>query len=176
MPTQLHSQARMMQYIAIVTSLVSFFRSLGGIVALTVMASVVNNKLISALGGGISLSSSFTSLNSIQNLPPAVQQQVQNAFANAVKWAYIAMIPFVGLAAVGVLFLRDVKVERTQSEVVEHEHEKIKEDAELGQIPSGNEENAARPLEHKPRIRVYGPASAIIWCCQAIGDKMGWRK
>ena len=177
MPTQLHSQARMMHYLAIVTSLVAFFRSLGGIVALTVMSSVVNNKLKSTLGAGASLSSSFTSINSINSLPPAVKKVVQDAFAQAVKWAYIAMIPFVGVAAITVLFLRDVKIERSQADEAKRQQEKIKKDAELGQVPTGENLPAQpRPQGHKPRIRVFGPISAIIWCCQAIGDKLGWRK
>src|SRR6266496_944804 len=113
MPTQLHSQARMMQYLAIVTSLVSFFRSLGGIIALTLMSSVVNNKIASAIPSG---QSTFNSLNSIQSLPPTILKDVRDAFSDAIRWAYVALIPFVAIAAIGGFFLREVKITRTPEE------------------------------------------------------------
>src|ERR1700738_2535531 len=119
MPSQLHSQARMMHYLAIVTSLVSFFRSMGGILALTLMSSVVNNKVSSAfaLSGNSGQTTSYTSLNSIQSLPPAVIAQVQDAFSEAIRWAYIALLPFVCIAAISSLFLREVKIERSPEEI-----------------------------------------------------------
>src|SRR5271169_3475902 len=115
MPTQLHSQARMMHYLAIVTSLVSFFRSLGGILALTLMSSVVNNKIASSIPSDKS-TPSLSSLNSIQSLPPSILKEVQNAFSDAIRWAYIALIPFVAIAAISGFFLREVKITRTPEE------------------------------------------------------------
>jgi hypothetical protein len=162
----------MMHYIAIVTSLVSFFRCLGGILALTLMSSVVNNKISSYFPSGHA-SSSISSLPSIQSLPPSLLTEVQDVFSNAIRWAYVALIPFVSIAAIGSFFLREVKIERSTEEEVQREEERKKEDAELGQVPN-NDGEVART--HRPRIRVFGPVTAIIWCCQAIGDKMGWRK
>lgn len=179
MPTQLHSQARMMHYLAIVTSLVSFFRCLGGILALTIMSSVVNNKVAAAFPYAGS-SSSLTSLNAIQNLPPAVLAAVQAAFANAVRWAYIAILPFVCVSAISTVFLRELKITKDPEEQAEHDAQQAKTDAELGNVPQMNEDgtatNPAQPRKHKPRIKIYGPIGAIIWCIQALGDKMGWRK
>ena len=172
MPTQLHSQARMMQYLAIVTSLVSFFRSLGGILALTLMSSVVNNKFTASIPSGQS-TSSFSSLNSIQHLPPSILKEVQNAFSDAIRWAYIALIPFVAIAAISGFFLREVKITRTPEEEAQRQQKLNKVDAELGQIPN---ENGEVPRPRRPRVNVYGPITGIIWCCQAIGDKTGWRK
>ena len=172
MPTQLHSQARMMQYLAIVTSLVSFFRSLGGILALTLMSSVVNNRIASSLPSGQS-SSSFGSLSSIQRLPPSILKEVQNAFSDAIRWAYIALIPFASIAAISGFFLRELKITRTPEEEAKRQQERNKVDTELGQVPN---ENESVPRTRRPRVKVYGPAMGIIWCCQAIGDKMGWRK
>ena len=172
MPTQLHSQARMMQYLAIVTSLVSFFRSLGGILALTLMSSVVNNKIASSIPSGRS-TSSLSSLNSIQSLPPSILKEVQHTFSDAIRWAYIALIPFAAIAAIGGFFLRDVKITRTPEEEAQREQRRRKVDAELGQVSN---ENGEVPRARRPRVNVYGPITGIIWCCQAIGDKTGWRK
>ena len=178
MPTQLHSQARMMQYLAIVTSLVSFFRCLGGIFALTIMSSVVNNKVSTALSSffpsGLS-SSSLNSLGSIQSLPPSVLAIVQNAFSEAIQWAYIALLPFVGIAAISTFFLREVRIDGNTKDEVRRAAKRNEQDTELGQIRNENEE-AEVTQRHRPRHRIYGPLGLIIWCCQAIGDKMGWRK
>jgi CBS domain containing-hemolysin-like protein len=185
MPSQLHSQARMMHYLAIVTSLVSFFRSLGGILALTLMSSVVNNKVSNAFASSSlsnsSSSTSFSSLNSIQSLPPALRLQVQDAFSDAIRWAYIALLPFVCIAAISALFLREVHIERSPEEIARREQEQNKEDAELGQTTGQTGEQTINMTgevtrRRRPRIKIYGPLSAIIWCFQALADKMGWRK
>jgi hypothetical protein len=173
MPTQLHSQARMMHYLAIVTSLVSFFRLLGGILALTLMSSVVNNKIAQFMTSG-QRASSFSSLSSIQSLPPAILTQVRNAFSDAIRWGYIALIPFVCIAAISTFFLREVKITRTPEEEAQRQRTLNETDAELGKLPSHQNDGVTRT--HRPRVKVYGPIMGIIWCCQAIGDKMGWRK
>jgi hypothetical protein len=178
MPTQLHSQARMMQYLAVVTSLVSFFRCLGGIFALTIMSSVVNNKVSSALSSffpsGLS-SSSLNSLSSIQSLPPSVLAIVQNAFSDAIQWAYIALLPFVGIAAISTFFLRDVKIERSANEEARRTAKGNEQDTELGQVGNTNV-GVAGTQTHRPRHRIYGPLGLIIGSFQAIGDKTGRRK
>jgi len=163
MPTQLHSQARMMHYLAIVTSLVSFFRSLGGIVALTLMSSVVNNKVSEAFSNSPASGNNLNSLNSIQNLPPAILLQIQDAFANAIRWAYIAILPFVCIAAISAFFLREVKIEKSREEERRKEEESKRADAELGQVPSSADGTSVR--QHRPRTKVYGPIGAIIWIC-----------
>lgn len=175
MPVQLHSQARMMQYLAIVTSLVSFFRTLGGIFALTIMSSVVNNKIsdaFSSISGATS--SSLNSLGSIQNLPPALLSRVQDAFSDAIRWAYIALLPFVCIAALSSLLLREVKIERSSEVERQRNTERNKEDAELGE--SVTPETGTPQPSHRRRIKIRGPVGAIIWCFQALGDKLGWRK
>jgi CBS domain containing-hemolysin-like protein len=188
MPTQLHSQARMMQFLAIVTSLVSFFRSLGGILALTIMSSVVNNKISDAFASSSlsnntsSSSSSLNSLGSIQSLPPDTLSRVQDAFSDAIRWAYIALLPFVCIAAISAFFLREVKIERSVEDERRREAER-NGDGEMGTsatesstpVQSGVDGGSA-VVGRKPRTKIYGPIGVIIWCCQAIGDKMGWRK
>lgn len=170
-----------MQYLATVTALVSFFRYLGGIVGLTLMSSVVNNKVASALSSNPH-SSSLASLSSIQNLPPPILKQVQDTFADAIRWAYIAVVPFVAISAISSLFLREVKIERSAKEETQIREDKSK-DVEMGhdtREPDGAKQESAATggthRMHKPRVKVYGPIMAIIWVCQAIGDKMGWRK
>jgi hypothetical protein len=165
----------MLHYLAIVTSLVSFFRTLGGIFALTIMSSVVNNKISDVFSSFSSeSSSSLNSLGSIQNLPPSLLSSVQRAFSDAIRWAYIALLPFVCIAAVSSLFLREVKIERSSEDETQRNTERNKEDAELGEAVT-SEIGTAQP-SHRRRIKIRGPVGAIIWCFQTVGDKMGWRK
>ena len=142
------------------------------------MSSVVNNKVSAALSSffpsGLS-SSSLNSLNSIQSLPPPVLAIVQNAFSDAIQWAYIALLPFVCIAAISTFFLREVKIEGSAKEEARRAAKQNQQDEELGQIRNENRE-AVVTQTRRPRHRIYGPLGLIIWCCQAIGDKMGWRK
>ena len=98
---------------------------------------------------------------------------VQNAFSDAIRWAYIALLPFVCIAAVSSVFLREVKIERSNEEQARQEDERNKEDAELGQTT--NADGSPRRV-YRRRIKIRGPAGAIVWCFQALGDKMGLRK
>jgi hypothetical protein len=128
----------MMQYLAIVTSLVSFFRSLGGILALTLMSSVVNNKISDSFSTSLSNNTagnatSFSSLGSIQSLPPEMLGRVQDAFSEAIRWAYIALLPFVCIAAVSSFFLREVKIERSVEDERRREEERNR-DGEVGHM------------------------------------------
>jgi hypothetical protein len=118
----------MMHQLAIVTSLVQFFRSLGGIIALTIMSSVVNNKVSQAFPAVSGQTSLYASLGDIQSLPPLVREQVQDVFSEGIRWAYIALLPFVCTAAISSFFLRDVKIERSSKDVARREQ---KEDVEL---------------------------------------------
>jgi hypothetical protein len=131
MPVQLHAQARIMHQLAVVTSLVQFFRSLGGIIALTLMSSVVNNKVSQAFPSTSGKTSLYASLPDIQSLPPLLREQVQDVFSEGIRWAYIALLPFVCTAAISSFFLWDVKVERSSKEAAGREE---KQDVELGQI------------------------------------------
>jgi len=173
MPAQLHSQARMMQYIAIVTSIVMFFRCLGGVLALTIMSSIVNNKLSAALSAffpsGLN-SSALNSLGLIQSLPPSVLALVQNAFSDAVRWAYIALIPFASLGVVGAVFLREVHIERSSGSQKPRPRTETDGDTELGHMRNRSTSTG------RPKATIYGPATLIVWCFQAVADKMGWRK
>jgi len=150
------------------------------------MSSVVNNKVASAFPSGAAMSSSFNSLTSIQQLPPNILVQVQNAFSEAIRWAYVALIPFVSLAAIGSFFLREVKIKKSSEEEAERQAQLAKDDPELGQVSkkegevlpdsSANENSTGESTRsHRPRVKVYGPVMGIVWCCQWIGDKTGWR-
>jgi Na+/proline symporter len=112
--------------VAIVVASNLFFRTVGGAIGLAQLAAVLNAKVradITSLiySGGLSLedmqaigekSSSIDSLGGINNLPPAIRQHVKAAFADGLKWAFISLLPWCGIAFVSVLFLSMIPEER----------------------------------------------------------------
>ncbi|EGO25454.1 hypothetical protein SERLADRAFT_465639 [Serpula lacrymans var. lacrymans S7.9] len=121
--------------VAIVNALTLFFRSLGGTVGLAQCAAVMNAKVtryltaqirsgtlsasdISALAAA-SANGGLDSLQSLGGLPTNVQNVVRDAFRNGVRWSFISLIPWCGLAVIFTLFLsniRDRKGENKQAE------------------------------------------------------------
>jgi hypothetical protein len=112
--------------VAVVVASNLFFRTAGGTIGLAQLAAVLNAKVrneITSLiySGALSLeemraigekSSSIDSLGGINNLPPAVRQFVKAAFADGLKWAFISLIPWCGIATVLVFFLSTIPEER----------------------------------------------------------------
>ena len=110
--------------VAVVTALNLFFRSLGGTVGLAQCSTVMNAKvkqyfaslpasalasLQNANGTAMPLSlQGLESLQSIDALPPAIQELVKNAFRNGVKWCFISLIPWAGVSLLLVLFLSKI--------------------------------------------------------------------
>ncbi|KAJ7579096.1 major facilitator superfamily domain-containing protein [Mycena floridula] len=115
--------------VAVVSAMLLFFRQLGGTVGLAQCSAVLNNKVRSTLidavkSGRISLSDAgsltsvssqdISSLDSIAQLPPAVQSVVRDAFKEGSRWAFISIVPWAAVGFVLVLFLSKIKDTRGQ--------------------------------------------------------------
>jgi hypothetical protein len=104
----------------------SFGFGFGGTVGIAIMSAVFANKLSNSIkhaphtfsnstSGILGNSSHFTtnstsSVASIENLPPNIQVIVRGWFSDAVYWAYISILPFLGLAGLLSFFLGNVKI------------------------------------------------------------------
>lgn len=53
-------------------------------------------------------SGGLTSIQSLDGLPPTVQQVIRDAFKTAVRWSFISLIPWTGLAVILFLFLSKI--------------------------------------------------------------------
>jgi hypothetical protein len=100
------------------------FRALGGTIGLAQCATVMNAKVNSYIIGQIESgaisgsdldilaalysSGGLTSIQSLDGLPSAVQQIIRDAFRNAVRWSFISLIPWAGLAVILFLFLSKI--------------------------------------------------------------------
>lgn len=130
MPSSLHIAAVWPEKLAPAMSLMRFAQPFGGTLALTIMGAVFNNKwsgsdALDSLGGSSS-SSSFDphntdSLDSISALPQNVQDVVRNAGKDAIMWAFIAILPILGISLVTGFFLGNAWVKPSKRKQEEEE-------------------------------------------------------
>ncbi|KAL1970569.1 hypothetical protein VTN77DRAFT_4213 [Rasamsonia byssochlamydoides] len=119
MPASLHIAGVWPERIASAMSLLRFALPFGGTLGLTIMGSVFNNKLasISGLAAG-GLGNNFSvhntqSLSAIADLPPAAQEVIRSTGKDAVMWAFISIMPIIGISLVTGLFLGNVWIKPT---------------------------------------------------------------
>ncbi|KAH7909170.1 MFS general substrate transporter [Hygrophoropsis aurantiaca] len=110
--------------VATVNALMLFFRSLGGTVGLaqcfTVMNAKVNSYTLAQIRSGtlsgetldiltaLFQSGGLTSLQTLEGFPSEVQDIVREAFRNAVRWCFISLIPWLGIATISSVFLSKI--------------------------------------------------------------------
>lgn len=130
-------QARFLMpgHVAVTNALLLFFRALGGTIGLAQCFTVMNAKVDSYIVGQIqsgAVSGSdlntlealysgggLDSMQSLEGLPPAVQQIIRDAFRDGVRWSFISLIPWAGLAVILSLFLSkipDADAQRTDAD------------------------------------------------------------
>ncbi|KAF9237186.1 MFS general substrate transporter [Melanogaster broomeanus] len=111
-------------HVAIVNAMLLFFRSLGGTVGLaqcfTVMNAKVNSYILNqvstgALSGsdlaslvGLLESGGLSSVTTLDGLPTAVDTVIREAFRTAVRWSFISLIPWLGVACILSVFLSKI--------------------------------------------------------------------
>ena len=111
MPGMLHAVGMRSRYKARGLAIMGFATTFGGTVGIAIMSSVFSNKISQHLSNADSLDSNSTSsVSSINGLTPAVQTIVRGWFSDAIFWAYVSILPFLGLAGVLAFFLGNVKI------------------------------------------------------------------
>ena len=107
MPVPLHAIAKKPAHLAVVVGTIQFFEPFGGTVAMAVMGTVLNNKLsafgveFSRGGGGGGVEAGL-----------AFGEEVREAVKEGVRWAFLAILPLVAVAAVVQLLLGDVMIDQ----------------------------------------------------------------
>ena len=111
MPGMLHAVGLRSRLKARGLAVMSFAFGFGGTVGIAIMSSVFSNKLSNRITSVSHVTSNTTSsVGNIDALPPADQAIVRGWFSDAVYWAYISILPFLGLAGVLSFFLGNVKI------------------------------------------------------------------
>lgn len=122
MPESLHLAAMFRNRLAPTLSMLRFAMPFGGTMALTVMGAVFQNKMSGVFGdaaaqqGGVDGQKidfhNTASLNALNQAPAEVQAIVRATGANAVMWAFVSIMPFIGLALIANLFLGNVWIKK----------------------------------------------------------------
>ncbi|CCM03054.1 uncharacterized protein FIBRA_05173 [Fibroporia radiculosa] len=129
--------------VAIVSALSLFFRALGGTIGLAQCGAVLNAKvklyledlitsgtISGAAAGQLSqASASLSSIQSINALPSELQSYVKDAFRDGTRWAFISLVPWAALAAIGTLFLSKIRDTDREPEVQEEIYMEVKQDS-----------------------------------------------
>ncbi len=126
MPSGLHLAGMFQDKLASVFSILRFAMPFGGTLALTIMGSVFQNQMSEYFGsdavnlnannngtasGGFNLHNQ-DSLDLIGQLPAAQQDAVRSQGATATMWAFISIIPILGLSLLASLFLGNVWISK----------------------------------------------------------------
>ncbi|ETN38365.1 uncharacterized protein HMPREF1541_06400 [Cyphellophora europaea CBS 101466] len=125
MPESLHLAGMFRNRLAPAYSMLRFAMPFGGTLALTVMGAVFQNKMAAYFGnpavsqqlgvGGESVNVHNTaSLDAVNRAPPEVQEAIRSTGADAVMWAFISIMPFIGLALLANLFLGNVWISKSE--------------------------------------------------------------
>jgi len=98
------------------TSVLSFFRSLGGTIGVSALGAVLASKVASDLAvlGGSS-SGEGTAVPDVATLPPEVATLVQDAYGNATAELFLIATPLAALALLVVLFVKEKPLKTTTS-------------------------------------------------------------
>lgn len=115
MPVVLHSAGIWPTRIAASQTLLSVMIPLGETIGISMMSTVFTNKYNTYLSAINTSSSSISyqgnappSLEALNGLPAELKNQVQNAAARAVMWAFVSILPFMALSIVSACFLGNV--------------------------------------------------------------------
>lgn len=117
MPGMLHAVGIQSRLKARGLAIMNFTFGFGGTVGISVMSSVFSNKLVNQIGSVTHVSTNTTaSVESISALPPEVQVIVRGWFSDSIYWAYISILPFLGLAGVLAFLLGNVEITRQKQD------------------------------------------------------------
>jgi hypothetical protein len=141
MPVVLHAAGIWSNRIPSMQSLLSFMLPLGETIGISLMGAVFSNKLSTGLASiasrtpGLHLPvSGPPSLDVLNHLPVDVKLEVQHAAAQAVMWALISVLPFVGISIVASVLLGNVWIGKEAAEAKEGKPGRV---AEKGKVMYG---------------------------------------
>ncbi|CAG8592801.1 12488_t:CDS:1 [Ambispora leptoticha] len=108
--------------IAVVTSLSSFFRTIGGVFGVAISGAIFNNKLssylIDTLPSNIPLELVKNSVEYIHTLPPDTQTSIIHAYVHALSYVFFVAIPMAGVATITSLFIKHIPLRKTLGPII----------------------------------------------------------
>lgn len=165
-PAVIQARFLMPDHVAVTNAMLLFFRALGGTAGLAQCFTVMNSKVISYIVGQIRSgtisgsdldalealysSGGLNSIQSLEGLPPVVQQVVRDAFGSGVRWSFLSLIPWAGLAVFLSLFLS--KIPDPDAQRTDHDEEmKLPEEDETQKSSDELEEHDDISIQQQNR-------------------------
>jgi MFS family permease len=93
----------------VASSVVAFFRSMGGSIGVSALGAVLSHQVATSLGGG----HQSHSIPDLDTLPAPLRAAVEAAFGEATGHIFMVAVPFAVAAFVCVLFIREVPLRTT---------------------------------------------------------------
>ncbi|KAF2740053.1 MFS general substrate transporter [Polyplosphaeria fusca] len=164
MPVALHAAGTWRSHIPVIQSLLSFMIPFGETIGISMMGAVFTNKFNLSLrslnsGQGQEFPSNGPpNLNILDDLPPDIKSDVQNAAAKAVMWAFVSILPFMALSTLACAFLGNVWIGKPESK---DDKGKIKREEIKGKVMyrsflaavlTGNITNWSTNLDPLPKV------------------------
>ncbi|KAL0566981.1 hypothetical protein V5O48_015018 [Marasmius crinis-equi] len=152
--------------VAIVSALMLFFRSFGGMVGLAQCGAVLNSRarqyithaiedgripsaVLSSVGS--QFSGKLGSIEKISELPPEIQTVIKEAFRDGVRWCFISLVPWATIAFVLSLFLSDIPdSDKSKKAAAESEKAGLDQD-EVHEVRRDESENDGTKGDAKPQ-------------------------
>jgi hypothetical protein len=111
----------------------------------------------SSSAGGI------VSIQQIENLPKPAAEAIREVFRNGIRWAFISLIPWVGVAAIMSIFLSNITDPDFERKRLKKEEKKKRKEEQMAQ---GDEYATLGP---KPKFKIYfGLGGLVVYIIQTI--------
>ncbi|MFD5778575.1 MDR family MFS transporter [Streptomyces sp. NPDC058220] len=128
------------------TSVLSFFRSMGGTIGVSVLGAVLANKVTAEIskslgtaGQAASGGSGETSVPDMSKLPEPMREIVENAYGLATAELFLVAAPFAALALVAVIFIKEKPLKTTSG------MERLIEESKQAESKQSQEDAKAAP-------------------------------
>ena len=105
-----------------------------------------------------SSASGIVSIQQIDALPAPAAEAIRNVFRNGIRWAFISLIPWVGVAAIMSLFLSNICDPDCEERERRKEERRKKEKEDL--LAQGEDYTALGP---KPTFKFYFGLTGMTW-------------
>ena len=119
----------------VASSVVAFFRSMGGSIGVSALGAVLSHQVVASLGGG----HQSHSIPDLDTLPAPLRAAVEAAFGEATGHIFMVAVPFAVAAFVCVLFIREVPLRTTihrADEIAPEATSQIQGQLDPEQVPS----------------------------------------
>ncbi|RUS19133.1 major facilitator superfamily domain-containing protein [Endogone sp. FLAS-F59071] len=102
--------------IAVITALCNFFRTIGGVLGISISGAIFNNKLsqeLLSLNANISIQMAENSVTFVRSLPQPIMTNVIDGYVSSLDLVYLVAAPLAGCSFIASLFVQHFKLRKS---------------------------------------------------------------